>query len=566
MYISALKIIDGENIIRNIPFHKGLNLIVDETSSGAATESGNNVGKTTVLRLIDFCLGGKGENIYKDSEFKTGSNNVIVEKYLKENDVRVRLTLKKDLSVRSSTEIVIERNFLAYKNKVQTINGESYSNEEFPKKLKELVFGSDENKPTFKQIISKNIRDEKNRLQNAVYTLHPTTTKEEYEALFLFWLGITVDNASRKQKIQAEIKLEENLQKRLRREGSYSLIEQSLIVIAKNIHKLEARKDSFNLNENYEEELETLNSVKKQLNQLSTTLSQLEYKRQLIIDSRTELENELVNVDVDQIRSLYQEAGVLIPNLQRTFEETLDFHNQMVKEREHYISKELPEVEEQIKFTKRKIVLLRLDEASLTESLNKSGAIEELQKIISQLNLEYERKGHVEEKKRLWDQTISKQEALTKELDSINQGIDSKDQVIQERVTVFNSFFTEISEKLYGEQFILSAFKDERAYQLNISSLSGNLGTGKKKGQIAAFDFSYIKFAELLGIEHLNFILHDQIENVHDNQINSLLTEIVSGINCQYILPVLRDKLPEEIDVDQYVVLNLSQSDKLFRR
>ncbi|MCP4629368.1 MAG: DUF2326 domain-containing protein [bacterium] len=65
------------------------------------------------------------------------------------------------------------------------------------------------------------------------------------------------------------------------------------------------------------------------------------------------------------------------------------------------------------------------------------------------------------------------------------------------------------------------------------------------------FDLAYIQFADALGIDCLHFILHDQIENVHDNQISSLLPEIVSEVNCQYVLPVLRDKLPEDIDVDQ---------------
>jgi hypothetical protein len=43
------------------------------------------------------------------------------------------------------------------------------------------------------------------------------------------------------------------------------------------------------------------------------------------------------------------------------------------------------------------------------------------------------------------------------------------------------------------------------------------------------------------------------------------MNEIVSSINCQYILAVLRDKLPGEIDVKQYEILSLSQSDKLFK-
>ena len=110
---------------------------------------------------------------------------------------------------------------------------------------------------------------------------------------------------------------------------------------------------------------------------------------------------------------------------------------------------------------------------------------------------------------------------------------------------------------------MLSPDKNEKGYELRIDSISGNLGTGKKKGQIAAFDLAYIQFADALNIDCLHFILHDQLEAVHDNQISSLI-EIVSQVNCQYVLPILRDKLPGDIYTEQYEVLSLSQTDKLF--
>ena len=565
MFLKSLRIENEETLVREISFHKGINLIIDETRTSSATESGNNVGKTTVLRLIDFCLGGSGENIYKDPEFKNKSSNAAVEGFLKSHNIIITLTLKKDLDIPSSTEIEIKRNFLSRQDKLLTINGDEYSISDFPKKLKELIFGTNEEKPTFRQIISKNIRDEKNRLQNTIKVLHATTTREEYESLFLYWLGVPVDNSNRKQRILAELKVEENLQKRLKRESNYALLEQSLIILDRNIKELSVKKNSFNLNENYEQDLVELNQKKGDLNRLSTNLGQFEIRKELILESQEELRKEISVIDVEQVKSLYAEAKSLIPDLQKTFEETLTFHNRMINERVAYISKELPTLDENINSVKRSIDLLRQQEKHLTEKLTKSGAIEELQQIITDLNQAFEKKGNLEELKKLWDNTISKQESLKTELSTINLGIDSKDKLIKERAIKFNEYFSEISQRLYGEQFIMSPEKNDHGYELNISSLSGNLGTGKKKGQIAAFDLAYIQFADFFGIEHLNFILHDQIENIHDNQITSLLTEIVGGINCQYILPVLRDKLPDGIDVSQYVVLSLSQSDKLFR-
>ena len=53
MYLKYLIISNCNGLIRRIDFHPGLNLIVDDTQEGTEM-TGNNVGKTTVLRLIDY--------------------------------------------------------------------------------------------------------------------------------------------------------------------------------------------------------------------------------------------------------------------------------------------------------------------------------------------------------------------------------------------------------------------------------------------------------------------------------------------------------------------------------
>ena len=177
MFLKSLKIENGSTIVRDIIFHKGINLIVDETNTSDKKESGNNVGKTTVIRLIDYCLGGKGENIYKDTEFAQNTNTE-VETFLKQNNIIITLSLVDDLD-NPLNEICIRRNFLSRNDKITEINGESYSaKDSLTKELKKLIFNSEEEKPTFRQIISKNIRDEKNRLQNTLKVLHVATTND----------------------------------------------------------------------------------------------------------------------------------------------------------------------------------------------------------------------------------------------------------------------------------------------------------------------------------------------------------------------------------------------------
>lgn len=565
MFLKYLKIEASGNLIRAISFKKGINLIVDESATKNTQQSGNNVGKTTVLRLIDYCLGGDGVNIYKDPEFRDKSNSTI-EAFLKEQNVVITLCIVESLDNPSSQEIIIRRNFLTHSEKLQEINGEAFSNiKNYREELKRLIFKTDIAKPSFKQMIAKNIRDEKNRLQNTVKVLHSTSKQEEYEALYLFWLGITLGDSHRKQKLLLDKKIESDLQRRLAKESSISQIEQSLIVIDRQIKELEVKKISFNVNPNYGAALDKLKETKIEISRKSTSLSRLQLRRDLILESEEELRADISQIDLEQLRDIYAEARMLVPNLQKSFEETLAFHNSMVIEKIKYITTELPDINLEIDALQNLLKRLLAIEAQTAAEINESNTIEDLQSVIKKLNEAYERKGALDEQARLWGSTVKKSKLIDDELKLINDGIESLDDLIQQRIAIFNEYFSTISTKLYGEAFVLSTEIKEKGYGLVITSLSGNLGTGKKKGQIAAFDLAYVKFADALGIECLHFILSDQIENVHDNQISSLLNDVVNETNCQYILPVLRDKLPKDINVDDYVVLSLSQDSKLFK-
>lgn len=564
MFLKELKIENKLGVIREISFHKGLNLIVDDTIENSKQTTGNNVGKTTVLRLVDFCLGSSGKNIYQDSEFKEQENNTVKD-FLIDTEVLITLNIVDDLDFVSET-ILIKKNFLKYTKKIQEINGKTIINDkEFDLKLKELIFNTDVEKPTFKQIVSKNIRDEKNKLTNIVKVLNPYTKIEEYEALFLFWLGINTDTHNQKELLGKEKTREESFQKRLKKEGELSLIEQQLELVNSKIEELQKAKANFNFNEKFESQILELNEIKLNLSRLSTELSRLNMRRELIIESKTDLETEKTNIDINQIESLYNKASKLITNLQVTFQETVKFHNDLIDEKIKYIDKELPSLTEKLQSISREITSLRRQEKILSVFISASEYSDDYDTILIGLNSLFETKGNLEERKRYWISSNEKLERISEELETINSEINSKDNLIQKRITLFNKYFTKISSELYGEEYLLSTQKNEKGYDLIVTNLEGNPSTGKKKGQIAAFDFAYILFAAEIELKAIHFIMHDQLENMHDNQLSTILIDLANSIDCQFILPIVKDKIPADIDIEKYIVLRLSESNKLFK-
>lgn len=565
MFLKRLQIFNGNALINEIVFHKGINLIVDETPEDPTKKStGNNVGKTTVLRLVDYCFGSDGKNIYQDTEFKN-QPNTIIENFLKGNDIVILIELISDPNNQLSEKLIIKRNFLQRGKKIQEINGKNITNNnDFDKELKKLIFKSSVDKPTFRQIISKNIRDEKNKMTNIVKVLNSFAADEVYEALYLFWLGVDTENLDEKQRLSETKKREENFQKRLKKEGELSLILQQLTFIDGKILELNERKKLFSINENYSNDIDNLNQIKQKLNAGSTLLSRLEVRRDLILESKNDLEQEFSNIDASQIKLLYQQAKSLIPDIQTSFEDTLNFHNDLIREKLKYITKELPDLTYTINKTKTEIRELQREEKVFSKIIEKSGFTEELEIVILELNKLHEKKGSLEEQKRLWESSNDKLHTIENELNDINIGIVSKDDIIQNRITLFNKYFSELSNQLYGEYYLLSSQKNEKGYDLIVTNFEGNPSTGKKKGQIAAFDFAYIEFADSLDINCLHFVMHDQVENIHDNQLNTII-DVANNINGQYIVPILRDKIPSNIDIGDYEVISLSQTNKLFK-
>lgn len=562
MFIKSLSIHNADNVIRHIEFHKWINLIVDYTESTNQKESGNNIGKTTVLRLIDYCLGWDGKNIYSDPEFKWLWRNKI-EDFVKENDIIITLILVERLDDPNSERITIKRNFLSRNRKIIELNGEKVNDGTLRIQLKELIFHSNTLKPTLREIIARNVRDENNKLIHTIKVLHSATTLESYETLYLFLLSIDVSDE--KIRLQAQKKIEENLQTRLNKSWTLENTEQSLIILNRKINKLEEEKKRIWINDNFKKDIDLLNQIKGNINLTSSEIGSCEMRISLIGETQEELEKEHSNIDTYSIQTLYEKVKAFIPNIQVAFEDLNTFHNTMLKERLAFITEDLPLLKKNILSLDTQLQKLLEQEFILSEKLQKAGVLENNESIVYELTKLYEQKGSFEKQKEMWVESNEKVTEIDEEIGKINTDIKNKDTVIKERISKFNEFFSEISSKLYGEEFILSSAQNDRTLELNITNLVGNLWTWKKKWQIIAFDLAYIQFCDALNIRCLHFTLHDQIENIHGNQIYSVLTNVVNGVNCQYIAPVLHDKLPKELDISRYEVLKLSEKDKLFK-
>lgn len=571
MFLKSLKIENCNGLIRHIKFHAGLNLIVDETPTDKADATGNNVGKTTVLMLIDFCLGAHGKAIYTDPETKK-NEDILVKDFLIGTEVLITLTLTADLNDTFAEEIVIERNFLSRSKHVRRINGIQLTEQAFEEYLTNQLFpGHFGKKPSFAQIISHNIRYKDLSISNTLKTLDRYTRDDEYETLYLFLLGCKFDNGDVKQNILAKIRTETTFKARLEARQTKSAYEVSLALLEAEIDRLNRQRAGFNTNPDYEEDLRNRDKIRYQISLISSRISRLSLRRDLIQEAVQEVNSGLFEIDVRQLEEIYEQVSKSLGSVHRTFTELVEFHNKMIEEKARYIEKDLPKIKEDLINYEEQLRLLLSAEKNLADKLSNAGSFELLEQIISALNENYRKKGEYEA---IIEQISQSEKALVRlqeDLGKIDNLLfsESFEAEVQARVNKFNEFFAHISKELYGEEYALKFDRSitktgQKVYKF--SAFNTNFSSGKKQGEITCFDIAYTLYADDQGIPCYHFLLNDKKELMHDNQ----LIKIADLANrerhhVQFVASILRDKLPKELNQEGYFVLRLSQSDKLFR-
>lgn len=572
MFLKSLHLENQNGLIRHIPFHAGLNLIVDETPTDSQHNTGNNVGKTTVLKLVDFCLGADSRRIYTDPENEK-TEYAEVKQFLIETKVLVTLTLCESFDGPSERDLVIERNFLPRKNLIRRINGRNYTQDGFEEFLTNHLFPDHYGrKPTYAQIISHNIRYKEPSVSNTLKTLHQMTKDDEYEALYLFLLGCSFTEGERKQQLLAKLRSEIVFKRRLESKQTKSAYRFSLALLMDEIKELEATRASFTQASDVDIRIQRIADIKYRKGVVASELSKVRLRRDLVNEAVFEVSAQRSHIDIAELKKLYSEVSERFGGLTKSFEELVSFHNKMVEEKVRYIAKDLPHLEVQITAKQNELQSLSRSESENIAEITETGTLEDIEAIVVRLNECHRTRGEFEtviEQIGTVDDSISD---IRSELAELDRSLFSKDatRAIEAQLAKFNRHFASVSDELYGEKYALKVDRvtnsrtGQQVYQF--TCFNTNFSSGKKQGEITCFDIAYTLFADEEGIPCYHFLLNDKKELMHDNQLQRIGKLVSSKSNhLQFVASILRDKLPSELNEEKYLVVKLSQDDKLFR-
>lgn len=565
MLLKYIKITNDEGLIRQIDFHVGLNLIVDQTPDNTA-DSGNNVGKTTLLNIISYCLGGKAEKIYQSADRK---ENTEVKEFLNETNVEVEMCMAQSMDD-NARKVTVRRNFKSGKRAaLRTVNGcSANSNDAFTSMLQNALWNTNTTHPSFRQIISRSLRIDQERLQHTLDTLDRFGKNIDLEKLHLYWFGASPDD--RKEAVSKELEDARKQLKWLEHDNTSSQLYTQLNRTNSEIYRLEQQKSEYQPNPDFENDLRQLTECKNRLRRLAQQHTQLKTRKQLISDAAHEMKALQSDTREQQVGEIYRQAKAFCPQLHHNYAELLKFHNEMLARRADFVTAEMPEINRKIRECEHEIdENLRLEQ-QLEDKLQLSVTLQQFDHIVRQLTELYRKKGEIEANTNRIDETRSTIERKEHELGTINDTLFSTEwrNYVQQQVDQFNQYFTSMSQRLYGADFEvmfdIRTQRNNRFYRFWVTA-PDNFGDGKKIGEIVCFDMAYVNFATHNQIPCMYFTLYDKLELVHGNQLVTFAEAADAQPLQQSIAAILHDKLPQQLDDNRHVVLTLSETDRLFR-
>ena len=328
----------SEEIIREIIFNeKGLSLIIDDTPKDMR-ESGNSVGKSTAIKIIDLCLGAKStRELYYDSD--TRSENIEIKTFLSEYKVQAELVLiNKD-----KKEYIIKRDLFPRGKKY--IFDKTYNENDFWNELKKIIFDLNEDKPTFRQLIPKFIRLDNTAEDRIIKFLPMMTSNDTYDLVYCFLFQIYGEVLlNKRSEINDKIlECQKTIQALEKSKSivSLSVLKQSLELVNEDLNVMNEKRQKLSYMDAYRDELDAKRKLTIRINELQENMQFLEFEIKNIEESISKLSQEKKDIDFTTLQAIYEEAKSYVPDIQRSFEDMVAFHNSMIQNRIDFIRSQL---------------------------------------------------------------------------------------------------------------------------------------------------------------------------------------------------------------------------------
>lgn len=535
MYL--LKLSANNPSFREVVFNKtGISIIKGTSVNNDPKKTYNGVGKSLMIRIIDFCLGSnsiKGFNSLKGWEF-----------YL---DIELEGETYK-ISRSTNTQNIIKIDDLEY-----DLDG-------FRKFLQRKIFPMDKERNflTYRTLISRFLRPKSSSYKSFD---SPVDKEADYSKLIniCYLLNLDLDSVENKMLNRTFIFEEDKKYKAITSDPSFikatkgeGNLETKVINLRTEIESLETQLKDFKVSDGFIEVRSSKEEATKQLKKIQNEIFILNKKMQ-------RLNNTLAlksDVSSEEIFEIYNEANIIFgDSVKKSIKEVTNFHELMLAQRQGKAKKDLKKYKEQLKSKNISIEILKKEINEYGDIFRNTASFEEYQVLsgnISKKKAELRNITSLEEMNLEIEERINvkKSDFQTEHIKADELLKDSKEYI----KTIIEEFI-KLTKRFYSNSesgIIIENNKNNNKLRYDIDAyITSDSSDGINEVKMYCFDVMLMKLEN----HKNNFLVHDNrlLTGIDPRQVItlfSLANEIFTSLNKQYI-----------ININENIITGMKESD-----
>lgn len=541
---------------KTLNLNPGLNVLLAQKSSGATQkQTRNRAGKTSVVELIHFLLGGKSDS--KHGLFEVEA--------LRDHTFGMVFDL-------GGAPVQIERSG-GNKAKIHVSrppNGkrETISNPEWTRRLGKEMFGLEnmpDRAPTFRSLFPYFARRQNS---GAFTTPEKQATMQQtgdYQMALMYLLGLDWPIAADWQQVRDREKTLEELRKAAGTGAFGSIIGKAadlrtqLVLAEGRLKALQGDLANFKVLDQYRE-------LEEEASQLTRDLNALANQNTLDFATISDLQSALaaeVPPALSDLEQVYRSVGVELPQglIKQRYDDVRAFHESVVRNRQSYLQSELTAAQTRISAREREKTHCDIRRAEIMNILQSHGALEQFQ----HLQAESSKQAALVESLRQRFEAAETLEGTKTELDIERNQLmlrlrrDFSEQ--SPRLVDAISAFEETSSQLYESAGSILIDETQNGPQLKFP-MQGSRSKGIKNMQIFCFDMMLMRLCHQRGIGP-RFLVHDShlFDGVDGRQVIRALrigANTAKELGFQYFVTMNEDDAYKEVEtgfeIQEYIL------------
>lgn len=587
-----LRIYSETNLIDAISFHNGINIILGKYSEDKEARGINGIGKSSLVRLIDFTLlSGKAEKRFSKKKYD----------FLRDEEHSLTLELKIN-----KKKYFLKRYFYNLKTVYfgsRPDKLEEYEKSEMPRILESIFFPTENNNVFFEgkrfgtlmEFFVKDDLQNQQRVEPLNFVSYKANARDK--ALYNFYLlNLPTKNLVNFNDVSKDYEEKSStvkgLTNKIKADTGKDVKEfrTEILKIEKQISVIEKSLKDYNFLASHKDIEDKLTEVISQINEKSVLYHSTNRKLEKLKSSYSDVSS----IDINKIQKLYNETLSTFGNfVKKNLDEVIEFKQQLLANRNKYLLDEEKKLSKIIQTALNDLEKLEKKRSQLFSFLKEKGALDKIETTYEKL---------IEEKTLLERNT-----AIIKEIDEIETIMADTDIVISQLKRDIVNEVNQVDKKLNGLRLLFQDVLENAIYldeDFDNSYFDVTINPSSKRNQLPFSINIQIPKADALGQERLKIVSYDlmvflnsRLEQrnvpdflIHDGVFHAISKKTIFNVlnymyhksnklqNFQYILTFNEDEIglheednkygSLEFNISDYVIAEYSDTEKetIFKR